>query len=69
MPPPASNEGGEPLVFPDINVPNPARLAQDGVSSLIVSSAIPRFPYHVDTLRPPGYPKQNASQNGVTTTE
>lgn len=37
MPPPASNEGNDPLVFPDINIPNPATLASSSVSSLIVS--------------------------------
>ncbi|KAE8447823.1 hypothetical protein EG329_010052 [Mollisiaceae sp. DMI_Dod_QoI] len=35
MPPPASNEGNDPLVFPDINIPNPATLASSSVSSLI----------------------------------
>ncbi|CZR56642.1 uncharacterized protein PAC_06531 [Phialocephala subalpina] len=46
MPPPASSEGGEPLAFPDINVPNPAKLAQSGVSSLIATwiSEAERFP-------------------------
>ncbi|KUJ17515.1 uncharacterized protein LY89DRAFT_684540 [Mollisia scopiformis] len=51
MPPPASNEGNEPLVFPDISIPNPATIASNSLSSLVKTwiSEAERFPewgYH-----------------------